>query len=109
MNLERRKETNMYEEVNDELDRLKEMLEKKQMSKDTANNFISEQDYEDEYSHNEIDEFQSEFLKEAEKYLKENYTGQYVMFSDWCVHIVTIEFYKHSINPIPRCDHGIYC
>lgn len=85
--------------VIEELDRLKSMLENNQMETDKANNFLSTSDYEDEYSHNEIEKYQMQFKQKAEKYLKEKYSGKYAIFSDWCVHIVTLEFYEEKIKP----------
>lgn len=99
----------MFNEMEEEFERLKEILEKKQMLKDKSNNFFDENDYEGDFSHDEISEFQGKFTKNVEKYLKEHYTGQYVMFCDWCVHVVTIEFYRNVLKPIPDRDMGIYC
>lgn len=86
-------------EVEAELENLKLMLKNNEMKTDKANNFIDQTEYEDEYSHNEIDEIQDEFTEEAYKYLNENYKGQYVIFSDWSVHIITKEFYDEKIHP----------
>ena len=84
----------MYFEVQDALEELKNAIEKNQMSNDLSNNFLSEDDLEDEYSHNEIDLMHREFMDEARKYLKEHCEGHYIMYSDWCVHILTVEFCK---------------
>ena len=37
---------------------------------------------------------QTEFRREAEKYLKENYKGQYVIFISTSISIITTELYK---------------
>ena len=85
-------------EVEAELENLILMLKNNEMKTDKPNNFIDQSEYEDEYSHNEIDDIQDEFIVEAEEYIEENYKGQYVVFSDWCVHIVTEEFYDNKMS-----------
>ena len=85
-------------EIEPEIEDLIDMLKNNKMETDKANNFIDQSDWEDEYSHNEIDEIQDEFMEEADRVLNENYKGQYVMFSDWCVHIVTKAFYKERVK-----------
>jgi len=87
-------------EVEAELDNLILMLKNNEMKTDKSNNFIDQCEYEDEYSHNEIDEIQNEFMEEADRYLNQNYKGQYKMFSDWCVHIVTKEYYKDMLKRV---------
>lgn len=85
----------MRYEVEHEFKELKCKLELQEMHNDKANNFIVEDEYEDDYSGNEISDMQSEFLDVAREYLKENYSGQYfIQQSTWCVHIVTSMFYK---------------
>ncbi len=91
--------------VEDELERLIDMLTNNKMESDKANNFMIDSDYEDEFSHNEITKYQYIFKDGAEKYLKTNYSGQYAIFVDWCVHIVTKQFYEEKIKPYSKC----YC
>ena len=82
-------------EVQYELEELKRRLQEGEMYVDKANNFVIDDEYEFDYSHREIAEIQDEFMEEAERYLKENYKGQYVIFNNiWCVSIVSVDFYK---------------
>lgn len=53
--------------------------------------YIDEDDYEDKYSHNEIDECQNKFIKKVKEWLHENKPGQYIVTSGWCVFVMTIE------------------
>jgi len=92
-------------EVEPELEDLIDRLENNKMETDKCNNFIDQTEYEDEYSHNEIGEIQEDFIKEAKLYLDKNYKGQYVIFSDWCVHIVTEAYYKKNLE---RTKHFHY-
>ena len=82
--------------LENELILLKQKLKENKMETNKSNNFISIYDCEEEYSHKQIRGMQDYFMKEAEKYLKGNYKGQYVIFRDWCVHIVTLDFYKEK-------------
>ena len=85
----------MRYEVKYELENLKRKLESQEMHSDKSNNFMDEDEYEDDYSGNEISDMQSEFLDVAKEYLEANYSGQYfIQQSTWCVHIVTSLFYK---------------
>ena len=51
--------------------------------------YIDELEYEDEYSHNDINEMQDKFIKKVTEYLHENYPGKYIVSSGWCVFVVT--------------------
>lgn len=53
--------------------------------------YIDETDYEDEYSHNEIDECQDKFIEKVREWLHKNKPNQYIVSSGWCVFIMTIE------------------
>ena len=53
--------------------------------------YVDESDYEDEYSHNAIDECQSDFIEKSKKWLHENKPNQYVITSGWCVFVMTVE------------------
>ena len=80
--------------VNEEMEDLKRRLEEGEMETNKSNNFIDKSVYQDDYSHNDIRKLQTAFMKEAEEYLTENYKGQYVIFRDWCVHILDVDFYE---------------
>lgn len=85
------------EYIDEKIEELKEMIEQDTFKKDKANNFISFDELEDEYSHNEIEEAQHMFMEKAKKYLSANYPGQFAIFCDFCVHITTVAFYRKSI------------
>lgn len=53
--------------------------------------YFDENDYEDEYSHNEINEYQLKFIDKIKKYLHDNKPCQYVVIDGWCVFVMTIE------------------
>lgn len=54
--------------------------------------YIDEDEYEDEYSHNDIDELQSEFTNKVRTWLRENRPDQYIVLKEcWCVFVLTIE------------------
>ena len=53
--------------------------------------WFDEDDYEDEYSHNEIDEYQEKFIDKVKEYLHEKAPNKYVVTSGWCVFVMTVE------------------
>lgn len=53
--------------------------------------YFDEDKYEDDYSHNEIYEFQEKFIDKVREYLHENAPGKYVVTSGWCVFVMSIE------------------
>lgn len=53
--------------------------------------YLDEDEYEDDYSHNQIGECQDEFIRMAREYLKEKAPGRYVITSGWCVFVMTVE------------------
>lgn len=52
--------------------------------------YFDKDDYEDEYSHNEIDEYKEKFVDKVIAYLHETKPGKYVVTSGWCVFIMTV-------------------
>lgn len=80
----------MIEIVEEEYERF---LLEMQESKGTmgCGSYIDESDYEDEYSHNDIEEAQTMFIKKVEEYLHENYPCQYIVSCGWCVFVMTPE------------------
>lgn len=83
------------EEIIEEyLDKLKRLAEADKLSKGKCNNFIENYEFEDEFSHNEINDMQNLFMKEAKKYLSSKFPGKYAMWNDWAVHITTVELYR---------------
>lgn len=91
----------MWEEVEYELEELKRKVNNNQM--EGANIFFDESDWEDEHSHNEIEELQRDFVREAEKYLNEVGKDKYIVsHGGWCVHVFTKEYYEEKIVPYYR-------
>ena len=85
----------MYQDIiEEELNSLKNLVEKDLLLKDKSNNFLEDYLYEDDFSHNEISIMQNLFIKSAKEYLDKNYNKEYCIFKDWCVHICTKEFYE---------------
>lgn len=82
------------EYIDEKIDELKDMIENNTFQNNKSNNFISFDDLEDEYSHDDIQEAQQIFIEKAKKYLSKNYSGKYAMWRDWCVHVMTVGFYK---------------
>lgn len=82
------------EYIEEELERLKNLIESDKFSKDKSNNFIGSYSLEDDFSGNDIDLMQKEFMKAAKEYLSKNYPDKYAMWNDFAVHIITVEFYR---------------
>jgi hypothetical protein len=82
------------EYIDEKIEDLKEMIENNTFAKDKCNNFISDDELEDEFSHNEIGEAQQMFMNKAKEYLSKNYSGKYAMWNDYCVHITTVDLYR---------------
>lgn len=53
--------------------------------------YLREDEYEDEYSHNEIDDAQIKLSKRIKEYLHNNLPNQYCVFIDWCVRVMSVE------------------
>lgn len=56
--------------------------------------YLREDDYEDEYSHNQIGEAKNELVKKIRHYLEEHHPGQYCVFIDWCVRVMDVDLAK---------------
>lgn len=63
--------------------------------------------YKDKYSHNKIDKYQEKFVDRVKKYLHENYPGQYMVASGWCVVVATTEEAKNRIM-MQLIEHTVY-
>lgn len=66
----------MYEIVEDEYNQFLQDITDGSM---IFGRYIDESEYEDEYSHNDIDEAQDKFIEKVREYLHENYPGKYVV------------------------------
>lgn len=78
----------MYEELEYEFAEFKRDFDEGHL---TFGRYFDEDDYEDEYSHNEIDEFKVKFIDKVKGYLHEKAPGEYLVASSWCVFVMTIE------------------
>ena len=58
--------------------------------------YLDTWDFEDEYSHNDIDEAQDKFIEKVREYLHENYPGKYVVAGSWCVFVMTPDRARES-------------
>ena len=78
----------MYEELEYEFSEFKRSIDDGSL---VFGRYFDEDDYEDEYSHNQIDEFQSKFIDKAKEYLHEKAPNKYVITSGWCVFVMTVD------------------
>lgn len=51
--------------------------------------YVDESEYEDEYSHNDIDDAKNLFMEKVKEYLHKIYPGKYVVASSYCVFVMT--------------------
>lgn len=58
--------------------------------------YMDESDYEDEYSHNAIDEAMEILQNKIREFLHENRPNEFVVSSGWCVHVMTPERARQS-------------
>lgn len=87
-------EKNMYEIVEEEYQQF--LQDMKNEDKIVFGRYIDESDYEDEYCHNDIYNAQSMFIEKVKEYLHENYPGEYIVSSGYCVFIMTLERARES-------------
>jgi hypothetical protein len=67
--------------------------------------FVETDDYEFEYSHNEICEAQENFGYKVREFLKEKAPGKYCVSVDydWCVRVVSIEYAREHMLSLEEC------
>lgn len=58
--------------------------------------YMDETEYEDEYSHNAIDEAMEILQEKIRTYLHENRPGEFIVSSGWCVHVMTPDRARQS-------------
>ncbi len=78
----------MYEELEYEFSEFKQSIDDGSL---VFGRYFDEDEYEDEYSHNQIGEFQEKFIDKVKEYLHENAPNKYVVTSGWCVFVMTID------------------
>lgn len=84
--------------VEEEMDNLKYAIDNNKMHENKANNFFSDDYWEDDFSHNDIYEMQLEFMKQAQGYLKKICPNKYILYCDWCVHVCSVDFFNKYIK-----------
>lgn len=81
-------------EIKEELEILKDDVNKQQIKTGNISMYLDETHYEDDYSGNEIREMQEELLYHAKKYLQENHSGKYaIQIGGYAVVVITKEHY----------------
>mgnify|MGYP003303285372 CR=1 FL=1 len=78
----------MYEELEYEFADFKHSFDEGSL---VFGRWFDEYGYEDEYSHNEIYEYQGKFIERVKEYLHEKAPNKYVVTSGWCVFVMTVE------------------
>lgn len=58
--------------------------------------YMDEDEYEDEYSHNEIEEATGILEEKIRTYLHENRPGEFIVSSGWCIHVMTPDRARQS-------------
>lgn len=58
--------------------------------------YLDESDYEDEYSHNVIDEATEILVGKIRKYLHEKQPNKFVVSTGWCIHVMTPDRARQS-------------
>lgn len=58
--------------------------------------YMDEDEYEDEYSHNEIDEAMGVLKEKIRAYLHEYRPGEFIVSSGWCIHVMTPDRARQS-------------
>lgn len=90
--------------IYDELEILKKTIERGEYSDEQCINFLDEDDLlDDDFTRSEVVKFQNEFMNLAESYLKDNHTGKFIIYRDWCVHVCTMEFKDKHLSKNVIC------
>jgi hypothetical protein len=93
----------MYDDIiQEEMENLIHLLTTDKINKNKSNNFLDETNLEDDFNKTQISEMHYKFKKQAEEYLNKYYSGQYLVFCDWCVHVCTVEFHKKATSKYIR-------
>jgi len=78
----------MYDELMYEFDQFKKDFESGNFA---FGKYFDEDDYSDDYSGNEIDEWTDKFIDIVTQYLRQHAPDKYLITSGWCVFVMTIE------------------
>lgn len=88
----------MFDIVEIEFQRFLDMVEIDGFEDAKANNFLDEDDFESYLSKDDIYKQQSIFVKKAKKVLIEKYQDKYIVYSDFCVHVLDREWFESVIK-----------
>ena len=78
----------MFDElILEEFNRFKEMVDHGLLSDSKGNNFLSEDSFDEDFSMKEIKDSQAKLKKMINVYLKETNNEEYIVTSDWCIHV----------------------
>lgn len=58
--------------------------------------YLDESDYEDEYSHNDIDEAMEILADKVKEFLHEKHPNKFVVSTGWCIHVMTPDRARQS-------------
>lgn len=58
--------------------------------------YLDEDDYEDEYCHNDIDRAKGIFIDKVTEYLKQNRPSEFIVTDGWCVFVMTPDRARES-------------
>ena len=92
----------MYEELEYEFSEFKQSIDDGSL---VFGKYFDEDEYEDEYSHNQIGEFQSKFINKVREYLHEKVPNKYVVINGWCVFVMSMDEAKK--RNMPKIDDYI--
>lgn len=78
----------MYEELEYEFEEFKRDFTNRNF---VFGKYFDEIEYEDDYSHNEIHEYQSKFIDKVKDYLHKNAPNKYIITCSYCVFIMSVD------------------
>ena len=88
----------MFDIVEIEFQRFLDMVEADGFEDSKANNFLDEDAFESYVSKDDIYNQQTIFVKKAKKILDEKYQDKYIVYSDFCVHVLNREWFESVIK-----------
>jgi hypothetical protein len=80
-------------EINDEYETFIKEIESDNFE---IGRYLDESNYENEYSHNEIDQAKHILIRKIKEYLHINYPNKYLVSCSWCVFVMTPDKARQS-------------
>jgi hypothetical protein len=80
-------------EINEEYKTFLEEIESRDFE---IGRYLDESNYEDEYSHNDIDKSMGILADKIREYLHEKHPNKFVVTTGWCIHVMTPERARQS-------------